>query len=77
MYILIQFARYPSQHTYFLLPTIEAVIIFSIAGLLSSCLVIILIVKSIFRKATFLRIDNEGIFNGFFLYEKKLLNGKR
>ena len=72
-YILVKFVCYPSEHIYFLLPTKNTVIIFSIVGLAFCCLVIILVVKSIFRKGAFLKIDGEGIFNGFFLYNKKLI----
>lgn len=73
LYILVKFLRYPSEHTYFLLPTKNTVIIFSIVGILFCCLIIYLVIKSIFRKDTFLKIDREGIFNGFFLYDKKFI----
>jgi len=73
LYILVKFLRYPSEHTYFLLPTKNTVIIFSIVGIVSCCLAIFLIIKSIFRKDVFLKIDEEGIYNGFFLYNKKLI----
>jgi hypothetical protein len=73
LYILVKFLRYPSEHTYFLLPTKNVVIIFSIVGIVSCSLVIFLIIKSIFRKDVFLKIDEEGIFNGFSLYSKKLI----
>jgi hypothetical protein len=73
LYILVKFLRYPSEHTYFLLPTKNTVIIFSIVGIVSCCLAIFLIIKSVFRKDVFLKIDEEGIFNGFFLYNKKLI----
>lgn len=73
LYILVKFLRYPSEHTYFLLPTKNTVIIFSIVGIVSCCLAIFLIIKSILRKDVFLKIDEEGIFNGFFLYNKKLI----
>ncbi|ABQ06709.1 hypothetical protein B0A63_25155 [Flavobacterium johnsoniae UW101] len=70
---LVIFLRYPSEHTYFLLPTKNAVIIFSIVGIITCALIIFLLIKSIFRKDIFLRIDQQGIFNGFFLYSKKLI----
>lgn len=73
---LIDFLRYPSKHTYFLLPTKNMVIIFSIVGIIACALVIFLVIKSIFRKDVFLKIDEEGIFNGFFLYNKKLIKWK-
>jgi hypothetical protein len=73
LYILVKFLRYPSEHTYFLLPTKNTVIVFSIFGIISCCLVIFLIIKSIFRKDVFLKIDGVGMFNGFFLYNKKLI----
>jgi len=68
---LVNFFRYPSEHTYFLLPTKNTVIVFSIVGIATCCLVMFLLIKSIFRKDTFLKIDGQGIFNGFFLYHKK------
>ncbi|MDA6071083.1 hypothetical protein NJT12_15820 [Flavobacterium sp. AC] len=70
---LVNFLCYPSEHTYFLLPTKNTVIIFSIVGIITCALVIFLLLKSIFRKDVFLRIDEQGIFNGFFLYTKKLI----
>jgi hypothetical protein len=76
LYMLVEFLRYPSEHTYFLLPTKSTVIIFSIVGILSCSLVIFLVVKSILRKEVFLKIDGEGIFNGFFLYSKKVIKWK-
>lgn len=76
LYNLVKFLRYPSEYTYFFLPTKNVVIIFSIVGLISCCLVIFLIIKSVFAKEAFLRIDREGIFNGFFLYDKKEIKWK-
>lgn len=72
-YVLIKFLRYPSAHIYFLLPTRNSVIIFSIIGILLCCLTGFLILKNIFRKDAFLRINEKGIYNGFFLYNKKLI----
>lgn len=71
LYILMNFLRDPSEHIYFLLPTENMVIMFSIIGILSCLVVIYIIVKNTFRKDAFLKIDEEGIFNGFFLYRKK------
>jgi len=68
-----KFLRYPSEHTYFLLPTKNTVIIFSIVGILTCILVIFLVIKSIFRKNVFLKIDRDGIFNGFSFYSDKLI----
>jgi len=70
---LVNFLRYPSKHTYFLLPSKNMVIIFSIIGIITCAFVMFLVIKSIFRKDVFLKINEEGIFNGFFLYEKKLI----
>ncbi|MET3034461.1 STM3941 family protein [Chryseobacterium sp. NRRL B-14859] len=68
-----KFLRYPSEHTYFLLPTENVVIVFSIFGILACLLAIYIVLKNIFRKKAFLKIDEDGIFNGFFLYKKKLV----
>lgn len=71
LYILVKFLRYPSGYTYFLLPTKNSVIIFSLVGIVTSVLVIYIILKNSFRKNAFLKITEQGIFNGFFLFDKK------
>jgi len=74
LYVLIfRFLRYPTDHIYFLLPTKEIVVIFSIIGIVTCLLIIFLTVRGIFKKDNFLRIDNQGIFNGFFLYKNKFI----
>ncbi|MNL43502.1 hypothetical protein D3C87_1660160 [compost metagenome] len=54
-----------------MLPTKNSVIVFSVVGIFASILVLYIIVKNIFNNDAVLRIDNEGIFNSFFLYHKK------
>lgn len=71
LYILSKFLLHPSKYTYFLMPTRNSVILFSIAGILTCLLVLYIILKNIFRKDAFLKIDEEGIFNGFSFYDKK------
>ena len=74
LYILIfRFLFYPAEHTYFLLRTKEIVVIFSIIGIITCLLVISLTIRSLFKKNNFLRIDSQGIFNGFFLYKYKFI----
>jgi hypothetical protein len=73
LYILFNFLYNPSEHTYFLLPTKNAVIIFSIVGSLSCCLVIFLVIKSVFQKDVFLKIDGQGVFYSFFLHKNTLI----
>lgn len=66
-----KFLRNPSDHTYFLLPTKNSVIIFAIFGILACLLGIYIVFISIFTKNAFLRIDQNGIYSGFFIYNKK------
>ncbi|MGC5742978.1 STM3941 family protein [Chryseobacterium sp. NFX27] len=68
-----KFLQYPSEHTYFLLPTKNSVIIFSIFGILGCLLAMYLILKTIFRRNALLKIDNSGILNGFAFYNKKFI----
>lgn len=75
LYLLIfRFLRYPAEHTYFILRTKEIVVLFSVIGIITCSLVIFLTGRSIFKKDVFLKIDNHGIFNGFFLYKNKFIN---
>ncbi|UZT96603.1 hypothetical protein ODZ84_15410 [Chryseobacterium fluminis] len=77
MYFLIfKFLLYPSEHTYFLLPTKNAVIVFSVFGILACLLALFLIIKTLFRKDAVLKIDENGIFNGFSFYKNKLIKWK-
>ncbi len=73
IFILIKFLRYPSEHIYFLLPTKNSVIIFSLIGIFTSVLVVYVVLKNIFKKDAILKIDEQGIFNGFFFYDKKFI----
>ena len=68
-----KFLRYPSEHTYFLLPTKNSVIAFSIFGILGCLLAIYIIFKTLFKKDSVLKIDEDGIFNGFSFYSNKLI----
>src|SRR5690606_5018716 len=63
----------PSGHTYFLLPTKEVVLVFSILGIFTSFLSMYIILKNIFKKNGFIKVDENGIYNGFFLYNKKFI----
>jgi hypothetical protein len=71
--ILVVFLRNPSEHTYFLLPTKNLVILFSLVGILICMLVLYIVLKNFFRKNVVLKIDEQGIFNGFSLYNNKLI----
>lgn len=68
-----KFLRYPSEHTYFLLPTRNSVVVFSILGILGCLLGIYVILKSLLRKDAVLKIDENGIFNGFSFYKNKFI----
>lgn len=70
-FLLFKFLLHPSEHTYFLLRTKYAVVLFSIVGIIACFLVIYIIIKSLFRKNAFLKIDQQGIFDGFSFYKNK------
>jgi len=73
LYFLMKLLLNPSKHVYFFLPTKEVVVLFSIVGILFCLLGYLVVFKSIFLKNAYLKIDHLGIFNGFFLYQKKFL----
>jgi hypothetical protein len=68
-----KFLRYPSEHIYWMLPTESSVIIFSIIGILGCFLALYIILKAIFKKDAFLKIDKDGILNGFSFYNNKFI----
>lgn len=72
-FLIFRFLRYPAEHTYFLLRTKEIVVIFSIIGIIICLLVMYIVVKNLFRKNIFLKIDGQGIYNGFFFYDNKFI----
>ena len=69
----LKFLLHPSEYIYFGLPSKEIVVIFSVIGLLSCLIVAFVIMKVMFRKNTFLRIDKHGIYDGFSLYDCKFI----
>lgn len=71
--LIFEFLLYPSKHTYFLLRTKEIVIIFSIVGIIVLPLAIIMVLRSMLRKNVFLKIDKQGIYDGFSLYNNKFI----
>ena len=72
-FAIFKFLLYPAEHTYFLLRTKEIVIIFSIVGTIACLLGIFIIIKSIFRKNAFLKVDKQGIYDGFSFYNNKFI----
>jgi len=72
-FLIFRFLPYPSEHTYFLLRTKEIVVIFSIVGIIVFSLIIFLVLKTLFRKNAFLKIDNMGIYDGFSFYDNKFI----
>ena len=72
-FLIFKFLWNPAEHTYFLLRTKEIVIVFSIIGIIFSFLGIYIITKNLFKKNTFLRIDELGIYNGFSIYKNKFI----
>ena len=74
-YFLIIFLRNPSKHIFFLLPTKNIVILFSLVGMMIVFLVFLNILYNIFfNKNPVLRIDETGIYNEFCYYDKKKIN---
>ena len=53
--ILFDFWRHPSDYTYFLIPTRNSVVIFSIVGIFAFVLFIYILMKYLFRKDPFLK----------------------
>jgi|SRR5690554_1657986 len=71
--LIFEFLLHPAEHTYFLLRTKEIVVIFSIVGIIACPLVIFLIMKTLVKKNTFLKIDELGIYDGFSIYDNKFI----
>ncbi|MCZ8145368.1 STM3941 family protein [Flavobacterium sp.] len=72
-FLVFKFLRYPTEHTYFLLPTKNTVVIFSVVGILTCILVLFIFIKNIFNRNAHLKIDNHGIYNGFSFFKKKFI----
>jgi hypothetical protein len=73
LYQLFNFLKYPSEHTYFLFRTKEIVVLFSLFGIVFCFLGVFVVFKSVIGSKAYLKIDANGIFNGFFLYKKKFI----
>jgi hypothetical protein len=73
VYFGVIFFLNPTKHISFLLRTKESVVVFSMFGIIFSLLGIFIILKSILRKNAFLKVDNEGIYDGFSFYNNKYI----
>lgn len=69
----LEFLLHPSEYIHFRLRSKEIVIIFSVIGLVSCFIAAFVILKVMFRKNAFLRIDKHGIYDGFSSYDCKFI----
>ncbi|THD67411.1 hypothetical protein E7Z59_07045 [Robertkochia marina] len=72
-YLLWTFLKNPDSHTWWLLPTKNSVITFSIIGLIILLFTIWVLFKLLTKKGH-VKIDSHGIYNDFFLSNKKQIN---
>lgn len=64
----------PSKYTYALMPNELIVFIVGTMGILGSLTLSYIMIKSIFNREFFIRINKEGLFIGIIQYSNKLIN---
>ncbi|TRZ41657.1 STM3941 family protein [Robertkochia solimangrovi] len=71
-YFLVIFFKNPSEHTFFLFPTKNSILLFSLFGMTVTLIAFLNFIYNIFFMPNpILRIDDTGIYNEFFYYNKK------
>lgn len=76
IYFSIKFISNPSQYIYALLPNEVIVFIVGIMGILGSFVLSYMMIKSIFNKEFFIRINQTGLFLGTLQYTNNLIYWK-
>ena len=73
VYFGLIFLLNPAKHISFLLRTKETVFVFSMFGIIISLLGGYIIITSILRKNAFLKVNEDGIYDGFSFYNNKFI----
>nr|WP_314499852.1 STM3941 family protein [uncultured Chryseobacterium sp.] len=63
----------PNKYIFSLMPNKVIIILFSIVSILSALILLYIMLKSIFNKEFFLRINEKGLFLGIIQYSNKLI----
>jgi len=74
LYFSTLFVLRPSKYLYTLMPNEMIVFLVGILGFLGCSVLLYIIVKSIFNKEFFIRINKDGLFIGIIQYSNKLIN---
>ncbi|UKB85401.1 hypothetical protein LF887_07200 [Chryseobacterium sp. MEBOG06] len=74
IYFSIKFISNPSKYIYALMPNELIVFIVGIMGILGSFVLSYIMIKSIFNKEFFIRINQKGLFLGIIQYSNRLIN---
>jgi len=74
IYFSIRFVSNPSKYIYALMPNELIVFIVGIMGILGSFVLSYIMIKSIFNKEFFIRINQKGLFLGIIQYSNRLIN---
>lgn len=74
IYFSTKFVSNPSEYIYAIMPNEFIVFIVGIMGILGSFVLSYIMLKSIFNKEFFIRINQKGLFLGIIQYSNKLIN---
>ena len=75
-YISTLFIFHPSEYIYWLMPNKLVVFLIGILGVLVSLVLLYIMIKSVFNKNFFIRINQEGLYLGIIQYSNKLIYWK-
>lgn len=73
IYFSIKFISNPSKYIYVLMPNELIVVLVGIIGILGSFFLSYIMIKSIFNKEFFIRINQHGLFLGIIQYSNRLI----
>ena len=75
-YISTLFIFHPSEYIYWLMPNKLVVFLTGILGALASLVLLYIMIKSVFNKNFYIRINQEGLYLGIIQYSNKLIYWK-
>jgi hypothetical protein len=75
-YISTLFIFHPSEYIYWLMPNKLVVFLTGILGALVSLVLLYIMIKSVFNKNFYIRINQEGLYLGIIQYSNKLIYWK-
>jgi len=75
-YISTLFIFHPSEYIYWLMPNKLVVFLIGILGASGTLVLLYIVIKSVFNKNFFIRINQEGLYLGIIQYSNKLIYWK-